>query len=243
LLNGNALNRININQMETDAKIHILIPAFNEEKKISSVVSSLRNQGYNKILVVNDGSRDETGSVARKAGAEVLEMPINRGQGAALSAGLEYLQEKQNPDIIVTFDADGQHQPEDIEKLVTPLLEDKADIVLGSRFLGTDSQVPLARKAVLKAGIVFTNLVSGVKLSDTHNGLRALGRKAIHSIRISQRGMTHASEIIDEIARHKLKYEEVPVEIIYSDYSKAKGQRTSGFLKLGLKFIINKLSK
>jgi glycosyltransferase involved in cell wall biosynthesis len=170
-------------------------------------------------------------------------MPINRGQGAALSAGLEYLQEKQNPDIIVTFDADGQHQPEDIEKLVTPLLEDKADIVLGSRFLGTDSQVPLARKAVLKAGIVFTNLVSGVKLSDTHNGLRALGRKAIHSIRISQRGMTHASEIIDEIARHKLKYEEVPVEIIYSDYSKAKGQRTSGFLKLGLKFIINKLSK
>ena len=229
--------------MISDKKIYILIPAFNEEKKIHSVIASVRDHGYSNILVVNDGSSDKTGEFSREAGAEVLETLINRGQGAALSAGLEYLKETCDPDIIVTFDADGQHQAEDIKNIIAPLWDNSADIALGSRFLRPGGKIPLTRKIILKAGVLFTNLISGVNLSDTHNGLRALGRKAISSIHINQRGMAHASEIIDEIRRNKLKYKEVPVTIVYSDYSRAKGQKSSGFLKLGLKFIINKISK
>ena len=156
---------------------------------------------------------------------------------------MEYLKETCDPDIIVTFDADGQHQAEDIKNIIAPLWDNSADIALGSRFLRPGGKIPLTRKIILKAGVLFTNLISGVNLSDTHNGLRALGRKAISSIHINQRGMAHASEIIDEIRRNKLKYKEVPVTIVYSDYSRAKGQKSSGFLKLGLKFIINKISK
>lgn len=228
---------------DSEKKIFILIPAFNEEKKIHSVISSVQEHGYPNILVVNDGSTDETGEVARKAGAEVLEMLMNRGQGAALSAGLDYLKENYDPDIVVTFDADGQHQAEDIKKIIAPLLENNADVVLGSRFLHPDSKVPATRKMILKAGVLFTNIVSGVNLSDTHNGLRAFGKKALDSIQISQRGMAHASEIIDEIGRKKLNYKEVPVRIVYSDYSRSKGQKSSNFAKLGLQFIINKISK
>jgi len=229
--------------MHNEKKIYILIPAFNEEKRIHSVISSLEQHGYSNIFVVSDGSSDNTGEVAREAGAEVLEMLMNRGQGAALMTGIEYIRENYDPDIIVTFDADGQHQAEDIKNIIAPLLDGRADIVLGSRFLHSYSNVPFTRKMILKAGIFFTNLVSGVNLSDTHNGLRALGKKAIHSIQISQRGMAHASEIIDEIGQNKLKYEEAPVRIVYSDYSLSKGQKSSNFIKLGLKFIINKISR
>jgi glycosyltransferase involved in cell wall biosynthesis len=227
--------------MNTSPRIFIVIPAYNEEEKISSVISSLREAGYENILVVNDGSRDGTAKTASETGAEVLNHIINRGQGAALRTGIEYLRETYSPDIIVTFDADGQHRVEDIEKIIKPIVEENVDIVIGSRFLEKKCNAPLLRRIILKAGIVFTNTISNIKLTDTHNGLRALGRKAIDSIEISHRGMEHASDIIDEITKKGLSYKEVPVEIIYSDYSLAKGQKSSNFMKMGIKIIIKKL--
>jgi len=224
-------------------KIFIVIPAYNEEKKIGSVIASLRKGGYSNILVVNDGSTDQTEEVAAKAGAEVLNMVINRGQGATLRAGIEYLRETAQPDAIVTFDADGQHRVEDIKNLVQPILNGEADITLGSRFLSRKSKIPLVKLLILKSGIIFTNISAGIKLTDTHNGLRALGKKAIENIRITQRKMEHASEIIDEITARKLRYKEVPVEIIYSDYSRQKGQKASEFMKIGLKVLIKKITK
>jgi len=223
-----------------DKKIYILIPAFNEDKKIGSVIKNLRSAGYHNILVVNDGSIDQTAEVARNVGAEVLNHIINRGQGAALRTGIEYLRETYNPDVIVTFDADGQHNERDIKKFIAPIVNGEADIVLGSRFLEEKSEIPFLRKKILKLGVIFTRFISNISLTDTHNGFRALGKKAIFKIEITQRGMEHASEIIDEIKKRGLSFKEVPVKITYSEYSKCKGQKNSNFVKIGFKTILKK---
>jgi glycosyltransferase involved in cell wall biosynthesis len=231
-----------MNSSETEKRdIWVLIPAYNEEKKIFQVVADLQRYGYANVLVVNDGSKDQTSGQAKSAGAEVLEHVMNRGQGAALRTGIEYIADIYGPTAIVTFDADGQHQPEDIEKLVRPIFKNEADIVFGSRFLDGKTRVPILRRIVLKLGVLFTNTVSNVRLTDTHNGLRAMGRKAYSSIEIVHRGMEHASDIIDNITPKQLRYQEVPVTIIYSDYSRQKGQRTSNFIKIGIKVILKKL--
>jgi len=224
-------------------RVFIVIPAFNESSIIGQVIQSLKKNGYENILVVNDGSSDNTHKIASENGAEVLSHIINRGQGAALRTGIEYLRANYDPDIIVTFDADGQHSHEDIPKLISPIIEEDIDITLGSRFLTNkaDTNIPPLRRLVLKAGVLFTNITSNIKLTDTHNGLRALNRRAINSIRLTHRGMEHASEIIEEIAKKKLKYKEVPVQIIYSKYSSQKGQKTSSFIKLGIKILIKKI--
>lgn len=221
--------------------IWIVIPAYNEASAIGPVIDGLKKHGYEHILVVDDGSRDKTIAIARTAGAEVLEHLINRGQGGALQTGIDYLSQEYSPEIIVTFDADGQHRPEDIAALIRPIRDDQADIVLGSRFLNPTSEIPLLRLLILKLGILFTNIVSHIQLTDTHNGLRAMNRRAYTAIKITHRGMEHASDIIDEITRKQLRYAECPVTVIYSDYSKAKGQSSIGFIKMGCKLLLRKL--
>jgi glycosyltransferase involved in cell wall biosynthesis len=228
----------------TQKNIWIVIPAYNEGTRIAHVIADLHTHGYTNILVVDDGSHDDTASIAREAGAEVLTHIINRGQGAALRTSWSYLDDIHTPDIIVTFDADGQHQASDIQNLIQPILDDQADIVLGSRFLSPKNtlNIPLLRRLMLRGAIIFTNTLSHIHLTDTHNGLRALNRKAYTSINIFHRGMEHASDIIDEITRNKLRYCERPVHITYSDYSLAKGQKTSNFIKIALKVILKKLA-
>lgn len=228
-----------MNQENTD--VWITIPAYNEASSIGRVVKDLQSNGYHNILVVDDGSKDETLRIATEAGATVLQHLINRGQGAALRTGISFIAEQYRPRVIVTFDADGQHRPSDIPALIAPVLADEADIVLGSRFLQPNSSVPALRKLILRCGVTFTNIISQIKLTDTHNGLRALGEKAYGLIEIHHRGMEHASEIIDEISRHRLRYAECPVTIIYSDYSLQKGQKTSNFIRIALKIILKKL--
>jgi len=222
-------------------KIFIVIPAFNEEKVIGEVIEGLKISGYKNILVIDDGSSDNTKKMAEMAGAQVISHIINRGQGAALQTGIEYARETYAPEVIVTFDADGQHRPKDIFVLVKAVTEEGFDIALGSRFLYGKNEVPLLRKIILKSGIIFTRFISNIKLTDTHNGLRALGKKAMDSIEITHRGMEHASDIIDEISRKDLKHKEVPVQIVYSEYSRQKGQKTSGFIKMGIKILIKKI--
>jgi len=218
------------------------MPAYNEAPKIGRVILDITAKGYKNILVIDDGSRDNTARIAKNAGAEVLSHIINRGQGAALRTGMKYLREAYNPDIIITFDADGQHQIEDIPTLTQPIIEGNIDIVLGSRFLDKKTKIPLLRKMILKCGVIFTNTLSNIKLTDTHNGLRALGKRAIESIKISHRGMEHASDIVDEITKHKLRYKEIPVHIAYTDYSKQKGtNKNIDFIKMGIKILFNKI--
>ena len=126
--------------------------------------------------------------------------------------------------------------------MIKPIINGEVDIVLGSRFLEKKANIQLLRKIILKAGVAFTNVLSNIKLTDTHNGFRALSRKAIDSIKITHRKMEHASDIIDEISKNKLTYAEVPVEIIYTDYSKHKGtNKNMDFIKMGIKILIKKL--
>jgi glycosyltransferase involved in cell wall biosynthesis len=204
-------------------KLWVICAAYNEARAIGRVVTELRRAGY-KVVVVDDGSTDGTGQIAAAAGATVVVQPINLGQGAALQTGIDYALSK-DADILVTFDADGQHRVSDIPRLVDALGRERADFALGSRFLGQSYNLPALRGWVLHAATVFTRLTTGLRLTDSHNGLRALTRQGAAAIRLRQNRMAHASEILAEIARSGRRYVEVPVTIEYTAYSLAKGQR------------------
>ena len=218
--------------------VFFIIPAYNEAASVGDVVRRVKAK-YPNVVVVDDGSADQTFAVAKDAGATVLRHLINRGQGAALKTGIDFAL-SQGAEIIVTFDSDGQHQLEDVEKLIAPVRDGKTDVALGSRFLHAENHVPLMRKITLKLGIVFTRLVSQIRVTDTHNGLRAFSRKAAAEIQIRQDRMAHASEILDEIGRLKLRYCEVPTRIVYTEYSKYKGQRSSAAFRIVWDFLIGK---
>jgi glycosyltransferase involved in cell wall biosynthesis len=220
--------------------VFFVIPAYNEAESVGVVVRSIR-QRFDKVLVVDDGSADATAAAAAQAGALVLRHLLNRGQGAALKTGIDCALAR-GADVIITFDSDGQHRLEDVDALLAPVLADESDVALGSRFLRNDSVVPFGRKLTLKLGVLFTRLISGIRVTDTHNGLRALSRRAAEQIRIRQDRMAHASEILDEIARLRLRYVEVPTRILYTDYSRQKGQRSSAALRIVWDFLIGKSS-
>lgn len=220
-------------------KVYAVVAAFNEEKTISAVLSDL-GKYVDRIIVVDDGSSDKTSEMARGGKVALLRHLSNLGQGAALQTGFEYAK-RQKVDIVITYDADGQFLAKDIPRLIEPIVHKKADIVLGSRFLGQAVNIPLTRLITLKLGIMFTFIFSGLKLTDTYNGLRALNNRALHKINITQNRLAHASEILDQIKAKKLKYVEIPVTVIYTDYSIQKGERNINALKVFLDLVSRKL--
>lgn len=219
--------------------VWVVVPAFNEAGIIRRVVDDLVRV-IPHVVVVNDASTDETSDKLLGSEVVVLQHLINRGQGAALKTGIVYAL-RQGAEVIVTFDADGQHDVADISSMISPILEGSADVTLGSRFLRDGSNVPPLRRIVLFLGILFTRFFSHIRVTDTHNGFRAMNRLAAEKIQIIQDRMSHASEILDEIMRHKLRYQEVPVTVTYSYYSKEKGQGNLAMIKIALKFLIYKL--
>lgn len=221
--------------------IFVVLPAFNEAAVIADVVQELRTQRLN-VVVVDDGSADATAAEARRAGAIALRHALNRGQGAALQTGIDYCLGREAR-VVVTFDADGQHASEDIPRLVQPVLEGTVDVVLGSRFLGTTENMPGIRRLLLKAAVVFTRLYSRARVTDVHNGLRVFSRMAASRIRITQDRMAHASELIDQVVGSGLRYREMPVHVRYTEYSRAKGQRTSGALKILADYLLGDLTR
>jgi polyprenyl-phospho-N-acetylgalactosaminyl synthase len=213
-----------------NTSIWLIIPAYNEAAVIGRVVADVVRRGY-KVAVIDDGSTDETGRNAGISGAIVVTHPINLGQGAALQTGIQFAL-RQGADTIVTFDADGQHRAADIDGLLDALIANNADFALGSRFLGGAVAMPPSRRLLLMAATWFTRLTTGLKISDTHNGLRAMTRRGASRIKLRQNRMAHASELLDAIARSGLRYVEVPVTIEYSRYSLAKGQRLVDSLRI-----------
>jgi glycosyltransferase involved in cell wall biosynthesis len=220
-------------------KVFVIIAAYNESAAIGAVVRELLAICPN-VVVVDDGSQDATSTEARAGGAVVLRHLLNRGQGAALQTGISYALHR-GAEVIVTFDADGQHQPEDIPAMVAPIVSGEVDICLGSRFLEHGDAVPLGRRLLLKGAIAFTRLTSGLWLSDAHNGLRAFSRRAAAGFDIQLDRMAHASELIDQVRSSGLPYCEVPVHIRYTEYSLAKGQRSSAALRVALDYLIGRL--
>jgi glycosyltransferase involved in cell wall biosynthesis len=208
--------------MVSRVQTYVVIPAYNEGPVISRVVSEVKRAGY-AVVVVDDGSSDATVEEARAAGAGVITHPFNLGQGAALQTGIDYAV-AQGAEVIVTFDADGQHRVSDIARLVEALVEERADFALGSRFLGQAPNLPPLRRLLLHAATAFTRLTTGLQVTDTHNGLRAMTRRAAAAIRLRQNRMAHASELLSQIAASGLRYVERPVTIEYTAYSLAKGQ-------------------
>jgi polyprenyl-phospho-N-acetylgalactosaminyl synthase len=206
----------------TPEQVHVVIPAYNEGAVIARVVTDARRAGY-RVVVVDDGSRDGTADIARTDGATMVEHPLNLGQGAALQTGIDYAL-AQDAEIIVTFDADGQHRVSDIARLTAALVDERADFALGSRFLGDATNLPVARRLMLQAATLFTRLTTGLAVTDTHNGLRAMTRRGAAAIRLRQNRMAHASEFLSQIAASALRYVERPVTIEYTAYSLGKGQ-------------------
>jgi polyprenyl-phospho-N-acetylgalactosaminyl synthase len=218
--------------------VYFVIPAYNEAASVTRVVAQVRSK-FPHVVVVDDGSTDSSGDAAKVAGATLLTHLLNRGQGAALKTGIDYALSR-GAELIVTFDSDGQHRLEDVEAMIGPVREGICDVVLGSRFLEPGARVPLMRKLTLKIGVLFTRLVSRIKVTDTHNGLRVLSRQAAQSIQIRQDRMAHASEILDEVARLKLRFREVPTRVLYTEYSRSKGQRSSAAFRIVWDFLIGK---
>ncbi|HZS70336.1 MAG TPA: glycosyltransferase family 2 protein [Candidatus Acidoferrum sp.] len=225
--------------MRDPRSLWIVIPAYNEAESIGRVVASLRSEGR-PVVVVDDGSSDQTAEIARAAGATVLRHLLNLGQGGALQTGITFCLES-GAQYICTFDADGQHCAEDVEGMWELLLTGGYDIVLGSRFLGAACGMPLSRKLLLKLAVLFTYLHSGLKLTDAHNGLRVMTAESASRLALKQMGMAHASEIIDRIASLKLKYAEAPVTVLYTNYSKAKGQSALGSVRILMDLLIGRM--
>jgi glycosyltransferase involved in cell wall biosynthesis len=198
----------------------VVIAAFNEGKVIRDVVAAVRRDGW-PTVVVDDGSRDDTQAQARAGGAVALRHTINRGQGASLQTGIDYAL-RHGAKFIVTFDADGQHDAADIPLLIEALAE--YDIALGSRFLGKVEGASAGRMALLKTATKVSNGLSGMKLTDSHCGLRAFRATAAPKLRITQDRMAHASELLRKIRTSGLRLTEVPVTIRYTEHSMSKGQ-------------------
>jgi len=222
--------------------VWIVIAAYNEEHSIGSVVKELVRAGYKNVVVVDDGSDDDTSRMARQHTKNVLRHVVNRGQGASLRTGIEYAL-KQDADVVVTFDADGQHRVEDIPALIAPVQNGDVDVALGSRFLKNGSNVPFFRKIALKGGVFLVWLFYGIRLTDVHNGFRALSRRAAQKIEITMDRMEHASEILAEIKKNNLRYVEIPVVIRYTKYSMEHGQSTLNALKIFYKMLLHKFSR
>lgn len=218
----------------------IVVPAYNESRAITNVIKDLRNYGYFNIVVIDDCSKDNTYDVVSTQNVMLLRHLANRGQGAALRTGIDFAL-KKNAKLIVTFDSDGQHKAEDIDDLILPIIKGKCDVSLGSRFLKKKSNIALFRRIMLKGAVVLMFFFYGAILTDAHNGLRALSRRSAQTIRIGSDDMAHASEIISEIKKHKIRYLEVPVTILYTDYSLQKGQSMFNAFKILSKMIIKKI--
>jgi polyprenyl-phospho-N-acetylgalactosaminyl synthase len=220
--------------------VWVVVPAYNEARVIAGVIAELKRDAH-RIVVVDDGSSDSTAEMATECGAAVLRHPINLGQGAALQTGIEFALAR-GAELIVTFDADGQHRTADVARLIDALEAERADFALGSRFLGSAANVPPLRRVLLRAATLFTRLTTGLALTDAHNGLRAMTRRGALCIRLRQNRMAHASEILGQIAASGLKFVEVPVTIDYSSYSLAKGQRSGDLIVILLDLFARRLT-
>jgi glycosyltransferase involved in cell wall biosynthesis len=216
----------------------IVIAAYTEEQRLPGVIRDVKREGWPWVVVVDDGSRDKTAAVAKTAGADVIVQKRNQGQGAALRTGIQHAL-KRGAERIVTYDADGQFLAREIKTVVAPVARGEVDVVMGSRFIGRTVNMSFFKRSMLWFAIVFTRFISGIRVTDTHNGFRCLSAKAARAIRITQNRMEHASEIIDEIAQHRLSWKEVPVTVIYHE----EGQHPLRAIGMGFRLLRWKLSR
>jgi len=224
-----------------NSELWLVMPVHNEKTVLAQTLKDVFEH-IDNVIVVDDGSFDGSGEIAVLAGAHMLRHHFNLGQGAALQTGIDYAA-RMGARYVVTFDADGQHKPEEILPMLEALKNSSADIALGSRFLGEPKNLPIARRLLLKAGIFLTHILGGPKLTDTHNGFRILTHDFYKKFEFQSNGMGHASEILFFIKKNNISYIEHPVTISYSDYSISKGQSNINALKILFSLMLEKITK
>lgn len=217
-----------------------VIPAYNEAQTVGGVVAATL-PFVDAVIVVDDGSEDETENVARKAGARVVRHAQNRGLGASLGTGLQAAL-RRGADCIITLDADGQHDPAEIPKLIAPLRGGLADVVLGSRLLDTRG-MPFHRFCANHIGSLFTFCMFGMYVTDSQSGFRVFSRAAAETVQIRSNRMEVSSEIVAEIRRHGLRVAEVPIRAIYTNYSLSKGQSFRVGVKTACRLLLRKIGR
>jgi glycosyltransferase involved in cell wall biosynthesis len=212
--------------------IWIVIPTYNEDGAVVQVLKSLEEYGYS-VVVVDDGSQKPVRELLVGRRVHICRHVVNLGQGAALQTGIEFAVQRGAKHVVM-FDADGQHEASEISRMLQPLLRGESEIVLGSRFMkdGRVENIPIKKYITLKLAVLFTRLTTGLSLTDTHNGFRAMTAEAAKKLQITQNRMSHASQILRTIAERKMRYSEVPVTIRYTEYSIRKGQRISNALNI-----------
>lgn len=226
----------------------ILVRVFNEASVLENTLTSIYNAGFSNILIIDDGSQDTSWEIIQKFSQKhehivTLRHFSNRWWGAALETGLEYVRRYLDVWYVVTFDADGQHDIDEIKKFQKAVTKHpELGIVFGSRFFEESNAInmPLGRKIILALWKIFTSFVSGSRLSDPHNGYRIIRKDVVDILKIRSDGMAYASEIIEQVMQKKIPYAEVPVTIIYSDYSLKKWQKNSNALSIWAWFIWDK---
>ncbi|MGV9799066.1 glycosyltransferase family 2 protein [Mycobacterium sp. NPDC003449] len=204
--------------------VWVVIPAFNEADIIGDVISDVRSV-FGHVVCVDDGSRDGTGAQALDAGAHVVRHPVNLGQGAAIQTGVEYARTRPGAQVFATFDADGQHQVKDVVRMIDRLGGD-VDLVIGTRFAGPEvvTHTPPLKRIILRAAAFLSPQSRALGLTDAHNGLRVFNRAVADQLDLTMNGMSHAGEFIALAHENRWRVAEEPVEILYTDYSKSKGQ-------------------
>ena len=204
--------------------VWIVVPAYNEASVIGDVIKEIRTV-FDNVVCVDDGSKDGTADLALRAGAHVVPHPVNLGQGAAIQTGVEYARSRPGAQVFATFDADGQHRLKDVVAMIDRLSVDDVDMVVGTRFAETSaSKPPLLKRIILRAAALLSSSSRELGLTDAHNGLRVFNKKVADELNITMNGMSHASEIITLAVEKRWRVAEEPVKILYTDYSKSKGQ-------------------
>lgn len=215
----------------TSKDVYIIIPAKDEGNRIAGVLHQVLDAGYSNIVVVNDGSKDNTAQVAQKFGVSILTHVINLGAGAATQTGIEYALQK-DAKIIVTIDADHQHMPADIKSLVDTLINEQADIVIGSRFLNKTNKIPATRIFYNKIANIVTYFVTGIKVTDSQSGMKAFTAEFAKKSKLNFNGFEFSVEMIRNIKVNNAKVLESPIEVIYTKDTLSKGQNLLTGIKM-----------
>lgn len=201
----------------------LIVPVYNEGPVVEGILRDAL-ETFPNILCVDDGSEDESARCILRAGAHLVRHPVNLGQGAALQTGIEYARTQPGARYFVTFDADGQHRVADVQRMLTKLRAGGVDMIVGTRFRGSVQHIPLIKRVLLRTAVMLSPGLRMLDLTDSHNGLRVFNRTVASQMEITHNGMAHATEIIGLARRHGWRIAEEPVTILYTEYSKAKGQ-------------------
>ena len=217
--------------MESFDNIYVVIPAFNEGAVLQKTISELK-RNFKNVIVVNDGSDDKTREIMENSGIIPIHHPINMGQGASINSGFNFVKNIKSVEAVITFDADGQHASEDAVEFAKEIKNCNEEVIFGSRFLKHEKNIPFLKRFALKFVIKITNIMLGMKLTDTHNGLKAMKINAIKKIDIKIDNYAFESEMLTQVSKQNMSYKELPTNIIYTNYSKKKGQSLRNGLRI-----------